>query len=184
MDFGLGKFFLNFLKTYWLYVILFHVVLILVLVTPTLLLELFKRSRINNSRKKGAIWRADQDLLSSLRGMDPTQFEEYIADLFIKLGYLAKAIGHTGDHGIDVEIEKDGVTSYIQCKRYSISNKVGEPEVRNFLGSLDHMHAQGKGYFVTTNVFTLQAEKFAEDKPIELVDGRKLIKFIQLSDKK
>jgi len=31
--------------------------------------------------------------------------------------------------------------------------------------------AQAKGYFITTNKFTLEAERFAEDKPIELIDG-------------
>ena len=43
-------------------------------------------------------------------------------------------------------------------------------DVRNFYGALaDHL-TNGKGYFITTNKFTLEAEKFADDKPIELID--------------
>jgi restriction endonuclease Mrr len=47
---------------------------------------------------------------------------------------------------------------------------------------VDHL-AKGKAYFITTNKFTLEAEKFVEDKPIELVDGFKLIEYIKLSKK-
>jgi len=55
--------------------------------------------------------------------------------------------------------------------------------VRDFYGALaDHL-ANGKGYFITTNKFTLEAERFAEDKPIELIDGFKLIKYIRLAEK-
>ena len=55
--------------------------------------------------------------------------------------------------------------------------------VRDFYGALaDHL-ANGQGYFITTNKFTLEARKFAEDKPIELVDGFELIRYIRMVKK-
>jgi len=132
--------------------------------------------------RKGEKWRSDRDLLQWLRGMKPSGFEDYITDLFSRLGYKAHAVGGSHDGGIDVVIEKDGIKSYIQCKKF-ITSEVTVGNVRDFYGALvDHL-TNGKAYFITTNKFTLEAEKFAEDKPIELIDGYKLIRYIKMAKK-
>jgi len=137
---------------------------------------------IRRKFKEGESWRSDRDLLYRLRGMQPSEFEDYIADLFSRLGYKTEAVGQSHDRGVDVIIEKDGVKSYIQCKKF-ITSKVTLSEVRDFYGVLaDHL-ADGKGYFITTNTFTLEAEKFIEDKPIELIDGSALIRYIKMTKK-
>lgn len=125
---------------------------------------------------------SDRELLLKLRGMNPKEFEEYIADLFSKLGYKTEVVGGGYDRGVDVIASKDGLKHYIQCKKY-ITSVVGVNEVRDFYGAVaDHL-AQAKGYFISTNKFTLEAEKFAEDKPIELIDGQRLIEYIRLTEK-
>jgi len=132
--------------------------------------------------KNGEAWRSDRDLLYWLRRMKPSEFEDYIADLFSRLGYKTRAVGQSHDGGIDVIAEKDGITNYIQCKKF-ITSQVPVGAVRDFYGALaDHL-ANGQGYFVTTNKFTLEARKFTEDKPIELVDGFELIRYIQMAKK-
>ncbi len=114
--------------------------------------------------------------------MKPSEFENYISDLFARLGYKTKAVGASHDGGVDVIAEKDGIKSYVQCKKF-ITSEATVGDVRNFYGALaDHL-TNGKGYFVTTNKFTLEAEKFAEDKPIELIDGYKLIRYIKMAEK-
>jgi len=138
------------------------------------------RRRTRFKHVKGFL--ADRELLLKLREMKPKEFEEYIAELFSKLGYKTEATGRAYDEGIDVVAEKDGIKHYIQCKKY-ITSTVGVNEVRDFYGVIaDHL-ATSKGYFITTNKFTLEAERFAEDKPIELIDGFKLIKYIRLAEK-
>ena len=138
----------------------------------------FKRSKVH----KQSQWRTDRELLKWLRGLKPQEFEKYIAELFTKLGYKTTVTGGGYDGGVDVIAEKDGLKHYIQCKKY-ITLTVGVSEIRDFYGAIaDHL-AQAKGFFITTNNFTLEAEKFAEDKPIELIDGYKLIKYIRLSEK-
>ncbi|XOB46393.1 MAG: restriction endonuclease [Candidatus Nealsonbacteria bacterium] len=133
--------------------------------------------------KKGKRWRSDRELLHWLRGMNFLEFEQYIADLFLRLGYKTKVTGGPRDGGIDVIAEKDGIKHYIQCKKY-ITSKVGVGALRDFYGAIaDHL-ADGKGYFITTNKFTLEAKQFAEDKPIELIDSFRLIKYIHLAEKK
>ncbi len=137
---------------------------------------------IRRKFRQGEKWRSDRDLLQWLRGMKPSEFEDYIADLFARLGYKAKAVGASHDGGVDVIVEKDGVKCYVQCKKF-ITSEVTVGDVRDFYGALaDHL-SNGKGYFITTNKFTLEAEKFAEDKPVELIDGYKLIRYIKMAKK-
>lgn len=137
-----------------------------------------KKNRFNWVRK----WHNNRDLLVSLRSMKPSEFEDYIADLFNRLGYKARAVGGSGDGGIDVIAEKNGVKHYIQCKKF-ITSKVVVGAVRDFYGALaDHL-AKDKGIFITTNIFTADAERFVEDKPIELIDGNRLTEYIHLAEK-
>jgi len=161
--------------SFWRWVIYGFAVMIGLLITAVLI----KKSRF----KKSAKWLSDRELLNKLRQMTPDDFERYIADLFSKLGYQTSVRGGPYDQGVDVIAEKNGIKYYIQCKKF-ITREVGVGAVREFYGVLaDHL-ANGKGYFITTNKFTLEAEKFAEDKPIELIDGFKLIQYIRLAEKK
>ncbi len=143
--------------------------------------KIIRKHRIKNSRKAGSEWFSDKDFLQELKRMNPSDFEEYTAELFRKLGYKAKAVGHSHDGGIDVIAEKDGIPHYIQCKRYN--HKVPVKEIRDFYGVIAGKIAKGTGYFVTTDSFTLEAEKFAEDKPIELIDGCKLVEYDKIANK-
>ena len=137
---------------------------------------------IRRKFKKGEEWRSDRDILYWLRGMKPSEFEHYIADLFSRLGYKTQVVGRPYDGGIDVIAEKDGVRNYIQCKKF-ITQRVTVSAVRDFYGALADRLANGQGYLITTNKFTLEARKFAEDKPIELIDGFSLIRYIRMAKK-
>ena len=159
-----------FFRLLWWGLAFFGILIIIVL--------FIKRSKIHKQSK----WRTDRELLSWLRELKPWDFERYIAELFTKLGYKTTVTGGAYDRGVDVIAEKDGLKHYIQCKKY-ITSVVGVNELRDFYGAIaDHL-AQAKGYFITTNKFTLEAERFAGDKPIELIDSYKLIKYIRLSEK-
>ena len=152
--------------------ILFEVII------PDKIAEWKRRKSINNDKN----WRSDRELLQLIRGMTPSEFEVYIADLFFQLGYKTNTVGKSHDGGIDVTAEKNGIINYIQCKKF-ITSQVPVGAVRDFYGALaDHL-ANGKGYFITTNKFTLEAEKFAEDKPMELIDGFRLIEYIRMAEK-
>lgn len=144
--------------------------------------DLIKNYRNKRKFEAGGKWRSDRELIQWLRDMKPYEFEAYIAELFKKLGYHAEAVGRSHDGGVDVEIEKDGIKGYIQCKKY-ITSTVAVSEVRDFYGTLADRLSNGQGYFITTNKFTLEARKFAEDKPIELIDGFSLVKYIKMAHK-
>ena len=130
--------------------------------------------------KKYEKWGTEQDVLTKLKALHPKEFEEFVSFLFSKLGYKTKVVGGSNDGGIDVIAKKDGKTSYIQCKKY-VSSKVSVSALRDFYGAIANKMANTKSFFITTNTFTLEAEKFAEDKPIELIDGFALLKYIKIA---
>lgn len=136
----------------------------------------FKKWQRKSKFDAGSKWRSDKELTNWLSELTPKEFEEQTAEMFKRLGYEVKVTGRSHDIGVDVELEKDGKRSIVQCKHYT--NKVGRPEVARFYGDLAH-HLADDGYFVTTNFFTLEAKKYADDKPIELVDGNMLIKYMK-----
>ena len=95
-------------------------------------------------------------------------FERLVVDLLLKMGYggsraeAGRAIGKTGDGGIDGVIDQDQLgldRIYLQAKKYDPDNAVSEPDIRNFCGSLGANKAS-KGVFVTTSYFTKPAESF------------------------
>lgn len=114
----------------------------------------------------------------------PEFFERAVIDLLWKMGYGGahgekKHVGRTHDGGIDGIIRQDalGLTNiYIQATRYADSNKVGEPDIRNFIGSLDARGAN-LSVFITTSTFQPAAQKTAagyRHGRIVLIDGIQL----------
>ena len=125
--------------------------------------------------------RLADDITESLAKVTPDRFEQLVVDLLVKMGYgQGETIGRSGDGGIDGIINQDALgleKVYIQAKRYT-AGSVGEPEIRNFSGSLDPYGAT-KGVFITTSTFSNSARQTAQtisagNKLIRLVDGKEL----------
>ncbi len=156
------------------------------LLTIRILIELIPalKYRFKLNKKFSFINRlsSDRDNLNKLRKLSPSEFEHYIADLYSRLGYKTETVGRSHDGGVDVIAEKDGVKHYIQCKKF-ITSKVHVGAVRDFYGAMTNELANGKGIFITTNVFTTEAENFADGNPIELIDGHDLLRLIKSVDK-
>jgi len=132
----------------------------------------------NNGATETGEWLDDQQLLAMLRGMSPSDFEEFVAKVFTALGYETELNGGSGDGGIDIIMKKNGRNFVVQCKKF-ITRKVNPHDVRDFYGAMGDRHLDGKGFFVTTNIFTLEAEQFAEGKPMELIDGTRLVELVR-----
>lgn len=87
----------------------------------------------------------ETELRKYLQDSSPEFFEKAVIDLLWAMGYGGdyggkQHVGRSGDGGVDGIIRQDalGLTNiYIQAKRYADTNKVGDPEIRNFIGSLD-----------------------------------------------
>lgn len=68
----------------------------------------------------------------------------------------------------------------VQCKRYAPDNHVGQPELRDFLGSI-LFHQAVYGFFVTTSTFTPPARSLIANTHgrIRAIDGRQLAYLLQ-----
>jgi Holliday junction resolvasome RuvABC ATP-dependent DNA helicase subunit len=107
------------------------------------------------------------DLATRLRNMDALEFEEFVANLFREMGYAVEMTQQSGDHGIDLLMRKGDQLIAVQCKHWDAP--IGEPVIRDFLGSLTGVKANC-GYVVASSTFTSKAFSFAQDKPIKLFD--------------
>ena len=124
-----------------------------------------------------------EDLLNKLKQATPAFFERIVVELLVKMGYggsradAGKAIGRSGDGGIDGIIKEDKLgldVVYIQAKRWD-SNSVGRPDVMQFAGALQLQKAN-KGIFITTSRFTEEARSYVTQigSKIVLIDGEQL----------
>lgn len=114
-----------------------------------------------------------------------------VVDLLVKMGYggsrtdAGKAIGRSGDEGIDGIIKEDKLgldVVYIQAKRWD-SNTVGRPDVMQFVGALQAQKAT-KGIFITTSRFTDDARRYVLQigSKIVLIDGDELSQMMVEND--
>jgi len=123
------------------------------------------------------------ELLTRLKKISPAFFERVVVELLVKMGYggsradAGKAIGRSGDGGIDGIIKEDKLgldVVYIQAKRWD-NNPVGRPDVMQFAGALQAQRAN-KGIFITTSRFTDDARSYISQigSKIVLIDGEQL----------
>ncbi|MBI5807587.1 MAG: restriction endonuclease [Ignavibacteriales bacterium] len=124
------------------------------------------------------------ELLQKVIDLSPSFFERLVIDLLVKMGYggsvkdAGKAIGKSGDEGIDGTIKEDKLgldTIYIQAKKWKTGNIVGRPEIQKFVGALAGQGAK-KGIFITTSTFTKDALDYnpRNETKIVLIDGEQL----------
>ncbi len=111
------------------------------------------------------------------------RFEEVVAAYSRELGYEAKTTRVGADGGVDVQLFQNGnqqPVMVIQCKAWD-AYKVGIKPLRELYGVMA-ADKVANGAFFTTGEFTSEAEEFARDKNLDLVNGREFLSRIgQLS---
>jgi restriction system protein len=123
-----------------------------------------------------------QELLSRVKECSPEFFERMVVELLVRMGYggsqkdAGRAIGRTGDEGIDGIIKQDKLgldVIYVQAKRWQ--GTVGRPEIHKFVGALQGQKAT-KGIFITTGSFSDEAREYSSSIPtkVVLIDGVQL----------
>ncbi|MGQ9895731.1 MAG: restriction endonuclease [Roseiflexus sp.] len=116
-----------------------------------------------------------------LLALTPAEFEERVLLLLKDLGWSNLRLrGGSGDRGVDLEGEFQGVRYIIQCKRYSKS--VPPSMVRDLVGAL-HIQKADRALLVTTSSFTAQGYAEARDQAVELWDGKILAQKISEADR-
>lgn len=96
--------------------------------------------------------------------LDPYQFEKEVAKWFERKGYKCKVTPKSGDGGKDIVVTKNGIASYVQCKRFT-TRKVDRPTLDGLLGVMTRDKIQG-GFVVCLGGLTEDARKHLRESKI------------------
>jgi len=122
------------------------------------------------------------EIIDKIKECSPAFFERLVIEVIVAMGYggskqeAGKAVGRSGDEGIDGIIKEDKLgldIIYLQAKRWE--NIVQRGEIQKFVGALEGKRAN-KGIFITTADFSSGAIEYAGavNKKVILIDGKML----------
>lgn len=115
-------------------------------------------------------YKSDYDTMSGV------EFEKYCAHILYLNGFSQiKITPASGDHGIDILAEKDGITYAIQCKCYS--DNIGNAAVQQAHTGKSLYH-KDIAVVLTNRYFTQQAKEEAQALGVKLWDRDKLEEMI------
>ena len=131
-------------------------------------------------RRQQGISLVDSELskIDSMRGLD---FERWCAEMLRKNGFVnVRVTQGSGDQGVDVLAEKDGIKYAIQCKCYA--SDLGNAPVQevNAGKAIYHCHV---GVVMTNRFFTSGAKRAADATGVLLWDRNKIEEYIRNVDK-
>lgn len=129
---------------------------------------LFCLYKIHRARSYKGVFRKGSLTVTELDTMDGIAFEELTCDILLANGFeIAENTPATGDFGVDILAQKEGMTYAIQCKRYL--EPVG-------LEAIQQVYA-GRAYYechvavvLTNQTFTANAQKLADKLGVVLWD--------------
>lgn len=146
---------------------------IILILAAVLLLVLFASAAallLRRGRKK-------TDLFENMEGHE---FEYFCADLLKQKGFLdVEVTKGSGDYGVDILAEKDGVTYAIQCKCYT--TPVGVKAIQEAYAGRDY-YDRMVGAVMTNQYFTSPAVEAAAKLKILLWDGGYLESMMEEND--
>lgn len=117
-------------------------------------------------------------ILSQVREMDPYEFEKFVAKIWEKQGWDAKATSGSADRGVDVIAEKvdafEKRRHLIQVKRHGENSRVGSEDIQRYASLYQRDEQVDKVFVVTSNRFTSEAEEVAKRRDVSTVNGDEL----------
>ena len=132
-------------------------------------------------RRQREFLQADIDM-EWVRGLSWRDFEHQLAEVYRQKGYEVEETGGGGaDGGIDLKLFRDGRTTIVQCKHWK-TWKVNVKPVRELFGVMTAERADS-AIFITSGGYTSDALKFAEGKPIELIDQHGFLDLVRCFQK-
>ena len=126
----------------------------------------FKSSLLsNNGQEQNNLSIGDMDMMTGI------EFEECISKLLRGMGYSTEMTKATGDQGIDLIAQREGIRIGIQAKRYS--STVGYSAIQEVVAGLNY-YGLSKGMVVTNSYFSKSARELALKNHIQLWDRKAL----------
>jgi hypothetical protein len=115
----------------------------------------------------------------SVRSMDGTRFEAFVADLFRALGHQVVLCGGAGDQGVDMIVYHRGERVAVQCKNHS--RPVGNRPVQEVYAGARH-HRCVEAWVVAPAGYTRGARDLAKSTGVSLYDTDAIRQWIRKVD--
>jgi hypothetical protein len=123
----------------------------------------------------------DHYLYSSIpirfQGVDPSEFEDFVAYLFGRNGYDQIQTSYSADFGADIIVKKEGIKTAVQVKRYFELHKVGVSDINQVIGAQQYYQCD-QALMITTSSYTPAAKQLAATAGVILWDWERLEKAI------
>ncbi len=113
---------------------------------------------------------------SDLEMLSGYEFEAFLKDLFLKMGYEVEQTRLSGDQGADLVVVKLGERTVVQAKRFMA--KVGNKAVQEIVAAMS-LYQANAGMVITNSRFTPAAYELAQANEIHLIDGEALAELIR-----
>jgi len=113
--------------------------------------------------------------LPQIDKMSGSEFEDFLGQLFRRLGYKVELVGRTADYGADLIIEGNGVKTVVQAKCWN--GPVNVKAIQEINTAKAHYNAS-EAMAVTNSRFTSNARTLAQENNVQLVDREKLASLI------
>lgn len=124
---------------------------------------------------------AYENIKYDLAEMSGHEFEHFCADILKNNGFVDVSVTPaSGDQGVDILAEKEGLQYAIQCKKYS--TPLGNKAVQEVIAGREY-YGCDIGVVLTNATFTQSAIKLASATNILLWDEHELLELISKSEK-
>ena len=120
---------------------------------------------------------SDHDIEISIEDMTPVEYERHCALRLEGAGWTCRMTATSGDQGVDVLAEKDGLRVVLQCKLYS--QAVGKSAVQEAIAGKVFEKADA-AVVVSNATFTRSARSLAENAGVLLLHHDQLADLQQL----
>ena len=119
--------------------------------------------------------------LEAMRRMTPETFHDLIADMLCRFGHRIEIVATPSAPGLVTT--KDGKKFVTRCAVPTDLKPISTRELTAF-----HIDAvlpanAARGFFITVRSFTDAAQQYAETAPLDLIDGKRLVKCLNQSRK-
>jgi hypothetical protein len=105
-------------------------------------------------------------------------FEEYLRELFVDLGYKVDLTPLSNDYGADLILTDSRTNTRIAVQAKFHGKPLGNTPVQEVVTALAYYHAQ-QGWVVTNSTFTQNATDLAKANGVRLIDGIELNQLVQ-----
>jgi hypothetical protein len=116
----------------------------------------------------------------SVRSMDGTRFEVFVADLFEAMRHRVVLCGGAGDQGVDMIVYSRGERVAVQCKNHS--RPVGNRPVQEVYAGARH-HRCAEAWVVAPAGYTSGARDLAKSTGVALYDANTVRQWIKNVDR-